>query len=114
MRTALQERPVHNRHAAPTVLCIDDDPDVSGAIERRLSRYEARIAEWSRLCVVTTAAEESLLRSFAPWARTAVVPNGVDLEEYVPATHPCLDPTLIFTGAMDYFPNVDAVEHFCQ
>jgi sugar transferase (PEP-CTERM/EpsH1 system associated) len=81
---------------------------------RRLRRYEARIAEWSRRCVVTTAAEESLLRSFAPWARTAVVPNGVDLEEYVPAVHPCLDPTMIFTGAMDYFPNVDAVEHFCQ
>ena len=43
MRTALQERPLHNRHAAATILCIDDDPDVSGAIERRLSRYDVHL-----------------------------------------------------------------------
>src|SRR5215831_10442305 len=27
-------------HQRPTILCIDDDPDVSGAIQRRLSRYD--------------------------------------------------------------------------
>ena len=43
MKTALTDRPVRNRHAAPTILCIDDDPDVSGAIERRLSRYDVRL-----------------------------------------------------------------------
>jgi len=43
MRTALQDRPISNRHAAPTILCIDDDPEVSGAIERRLSRYDVQL-----------------------------------------------------------------------
>src|SRR5262245_20793995 len=28
---------------APTILCIDDDPEVSGAIERRLSKYKVRV-----------------------------------------------------------------------
>jgi sugar transferase (PEP-CTERM/EpsH1 system associated) len=80
---------------------------------RRLRRYEAEITRWGRLAVLTTPAEEALLRSFAPWARTAVVPNGVDLDYYAPG-EPATAPTLIFTGAMDYFPNADAVEHFCE
>ena len=43
MKTAITDRPVRNSHAAPTILCIDDDPDVSGAIERRLSRYDVQL-----------------------------------------------------------------------
>ena len=42
MKTALQDRPVGSSRATPTILCIDDDPEVSGAMERRLSRYEVR------------------------------------------------------------------------
>src|SRR6266705_4540415 len=43
--------------------------------------------------------------------------NGVDLEYFTPpqdaggTTEP---PMLVFTGAMDYFPNVDAVDYFCR
>ena len=43
MKTALLDRPVARRQAQPTVLCIDDDPEVSGAIERRLSRYDVHL-----------------------------------------------------------------------
>jgi DNA-binding response OmpR family regulator len=43
MKTALQDRPATNRGAAPTILCIDDDPEVSGAIELRLSRYDVHL-----------------------------------------------------------------------
>lgn len=78
---------------------------------RRLRRFEAEAVRWGRRCILATAAEEALLKSFAPWARTSVVPNGVDLAGYGP---PADAPTVIFTGAMDYFPNVDAVQHFCQ
>jgi sugar transferase (PEP-CTERM/EpsH1 system associated) len=77
---------------------------------RRLRAFEAEAVRWGARCILATAAEETLLRSFAPWARTAVVPNGVDLDGYGP---PADAPTVIFTGAMDYLPNVDAVEHFC-
>jgi sugar transferase (PEP-CTERM/EpsH1 system associated) len=77
---------------------------------RRLRAFEAEAVRWGNRCILATAAEETLLRSFAPWARTSVVPNGVDLDGYGP---PADAPTVIFTGAMDYLPNVDAVEHFC-
>ncbi len=77
---------------------------------RRLRRFESEAVRWGERCILATAAEETLLRGFAPWARTAVIPNGVDLTGYAP---PGDAPTVIFTGAMDYLPNVDAVEHFC-
>jgi len=77
---------------------------------RRLRAFEAEAVRWGHRCILATAAEEALLRSFAPWARTAVIPNGVELDGYAP---PADAPTVIFTGAMDYLPNVDAVEYFC-
>jgi DNA-binding response OmpR family regulator len=43
MKTALQDRPVRHRRAPPTILCIDDDPEVSRAIELRLSRYDVHL-----------------------------------------------------------------------
>jgi DNA-binding response OmpR family regulator len=43
MKTSRLDRPVSSNPEAPTILCIDDDPDVSGAIERRLSKYDAHL-----------------------------------------------------------------------
>jgi len=81
---------------------------------RRLQAYEAGIARWARLCLLATSAEESLLRSFAPWARTAVIPNGIDLAYYTPVSADPGRPAVLFTGAMDDLPNIDAVRHFCD
>lgn len=79
---------------------------------QRLRCYEAAVAWKARLCILATRVEEALLRSFAPWANTAVVPNGVDLKYYAPNGKKGTDPVLIFTGAMDYLPNIDAVHYF--
>ena len=43
MKTSLLDRSVGSNPATPTILCIDDDPDVSGAIERRLSNYDVDV-----------------------------------------------------------------------
>ena len=44
-----------------------------------------------------------------------VVPTGVDTRKFVPAppstTNP---PRIVFTGSMDWEPNIDAVEYFCR
>ena len=80
---------------------------------RRLQAAEAEIARWAEVCLLATQAEEDLLKSFAPWARSAVVSNGIDLAFYEPvATSPGAS-AVLFTGAMDYLPNVDAVTYFC-
>src|SRR4029077_11745244 len=47
-------------------------------------------------------------------ARTAVVPNGVNLDFFrpAPASLPRETQTLLFFGAIDYYPNTDAVLFF--
>lgn len=80
---------------------------------RRLQAAEAEIARWAEVCLLATQAEEDLLKSFAPWARSAVVSNGIDLAFYEPVATSPGAPTVLFTGAMDYLPNVDAVTYFC-
>ena len=80
---------------------------------RRLQGAEGDIARWARVCLLATHAEESMLKSFAPWARSAVVPNGIDLAYYKPVSETVAHPVVLFTGAMDYLPNIDAVSHFC-
>lgn len=81
---------------------------------RRLETAEADVARWARVCLLATEAEEKLLKGFAPWARSAVMPNGIDLDYYQPVGGPSGQPVVLFTGAMDYLPNVDAVRYFCD
>ena len=47
----------------------------------------------------------------------SVISNGVDIEYFAPEAitkNQARVPIIVFTGAMDYFPNVDAVEYFCK
>jgi glycosyltransferase involved in cell wall biosynthesis len=88
------------------------------AIEWRKVRREERHA-WSHLdgCTVTSVRDQELLLSDEPTAHTAVVPNGVDLEFFRPSRQPqqpaAQDPqTLLFFGAIDYYPNTDAMLFF--
>jgi sugar transferase (PEP-CTERM/EpsH1 system associated) len=81
---------------------------------RRLQGCEAEIARWAQRCVLATAPEEALLKSFAPWARTSVIPNGIDLDYFRPVQREGAPAAVIFTGAMDYLPNIDAVRYFCD
>ena len=86
-----------------------------------LERYERKIAGLFDASVVVTEAEAQLLRSLAPAAsdRIHAVANGVDyayfdpgIESDDPFGHGCR--ALVFTGAMDYRANVDAVDWFAS
>ncbi len=84
-------------------------------IEWRKVRREERYA-WSHLdgCTLTSARDQAMLLSDEPLAHTAVVPNGVDLSFFRPSPLRAPDeaPSLLFFGAMDYFPNTDAMTFF--
>lgn len=82
---------------------------------KRLRAYEAELARGAARVVLATAAERDLLAGFAPEARAVAIPNGVDLEFFSPLPLPkSKRPTLVFTGQMDYFANVDGIVHFAD
>lgn len=94
---------------------------VFGREGERLLAFERSIAQRADACVFVTAAEAELFRRLAPEcaARVCHAPNGVDTEFFSP--QPDLanpfgtdEEAIVFTGAMDYWPNIDAVTWFAQ
>ena len=88
---------------------------------RQLLRYERQVARAYDASLFVSAPEADLFRQLAPEsvARIGHFSNGVDTDYFSPA-HDFASPyapgerALVFTGAMDYWPNVDAVQWFCQ
>lgn len=91
---------------------------------RQLLRYERQVASQYDASLFVSAPEADLFRQLAPEsvARIGHFSNGVDTEYFSPdhADHDFASPfaagerALVFTGAMDYWPNVDAVQWFCD
>ncbi|MCS7260592.1 MAG: glycosyltransferase [Anaerolineae bacterium] len=81
---------------------------------RRLRRYEGEICRRVDQVVAVSEMDRQGILSVAPEVSITVVPNGVDLEEYegYRGTKECFD--LVFTGKMDFRPNVDAMLWFCD
>jgi sugar transferase (PEP-CTERM/EpsH1 system associated) len=81
---------------------------------RRLLSYERQLAARAfRTLVRTEAEKDDCLRLFDE-GRFDILANGVDLEYFRPPSEPSSQPSIVFTGVMDYFPNVQAVTHFCN
>lgn len=80
----------------------------------RMARYERRaLARFDHVIAVSRQDRDHML-AMCPECRISVVPTGVDTKQYRPGASPSPDPPLVvFTGSMDWEPNVDAVEYFC-
>jgi sugar transferase (PEP-CTERM/EpsH1 system associated) len=82
---------------------------------RQMRAAELRCWSQSRGVLVTSTREASLIKLSLPNAAVHVVPNGVDLENFRDADNACeIGDHIVFTGAMDYYPNIDAVLHFAR
>ncbi len=80
----------------------------------RFRKFEE--AAWRQVhgCVVTSAREEPVVREVAPEIATAVVPNGVDVERFMPGGDPVEPRTVVFNGILDYRPNLDAAHYLVK
>jgi polysaccharide biosynthesis protein PslH len=76
-------------------------------------RREERAA-WQQFDGITLTSErdERLLRRDAPDKRTAVIPNGVDTEFFRPSAGQPEPGTILFFGAINYYPNTEGLLYF--
>ncbi|HYW39408.1 MAG TPA: glycosyltransferase [Terriglobales bacterium] len=103
---------------------------------RKMLRYERAVVRKFQHVIAVSANDRSIMMQWVDADRVTVVPTGVDLAQYRPdpasldpaiSDPPTSDPTtsdpnplaasaplITFVGAMDWEPNVDAVEYFCS
>ena len=85
----------------------------------RLLTFEKKVNKWFDSSIFISKKEAELFRGYHPRARNIkVVPNGVDHEFFDPAQTEDKDhfpsPLIMFSGAMDYYANVDGVAWFAK
>jgi polysaccharide biosynthesis protein PslH len=84
---------------------------------QKLAAYERRVCRLADAVVAVSDADRAALQRLSPGLAVTVVPNGVDLDFYRPGVVAPADigpHSLVFTGKMDYRPNVDAVLWFAD
>jgi len=85
---------------------------------QRLVRYEARTVEAVDGVIFVSEEDREALSAIAKPRLAAVVQNGVDTALFArqagKGRFTTGGPNLVFTGTMDFRPNVDAVSWFCQ
>ncbi|HUZ73893.1 MAG TPA: TIGR03087 family PEP-CTERM/XrtA system glycosyltransferase [Stellaceae bacterium] len=89
--------------------------------QRKLLAFERRIASAFDGTLLASSAEAELFRRLAPEAaaRVHAMPNGIDAAFFdpdrdYPNPFPRLAPAVVFTGAMDYWPNIQAATWFAR
>jgi sugar transferase (PEP-CTERM/EpsH1 system associated) len=88
---------------------------------RQLLRYERQVAHKFDASLFVSQPEAQLFRQLVPDCahKIGFFNNGVDTD-YFSSAHPLSNPyrsdeaVMVFTGAMDYWPNIDAVQWFAR
>jgi sugar transferase (PEP-CTERM/EpsH1 system associated) len=82
-----------------------------------LAEYEKRIARTFDHVLVVSQQEKSVFPGGGNTPNLEAMSNGVDLEFFKPdqfGTRAPACPTLVFTGAMDYRPNIEGIRWFVE
>jgi glycosyltransferase involved in cell wall biosynthesis len=81
----------------------------------KMANYERRALGKFDHVIAVSDRDRDEMRAVDPHCPITVVPTGVDIEKYPIVPSASGDPPiLIFTGSMDWEPNIDAVEYFCK
>ncbi|HID89771.1 MAG TPA: glycosyltransferase, partial [Anaerolineae bacterium] len=83
----------------------------------RLRRFEAWTCRQADQVVAVSDADAAALQTLVPGLSPVILPNGIEVDAYrpdIPPTPGMGEAALVFTGKMDFRPNVDAVLWFAQ
>ncbi len=82
---------------------------------KKVLKYESEILGQFNLNLVCSEEDKKYLISKHQQSNIEVLPNGVDIKKFKMGNHNyAKNNTLLFTGNMDYAPNVDAVIYFVK
>jgi len=82
--------------------------------QKRVFHYEQVLNDYN-MSLVCSREDLEYLKQENGIRNVKLLPNGVDLETFSSQEHDyTLDKTILFTGNMDYAPNVDAVDYFAR
>jgi sugar transferase (PEP-CTERM/EpsH1 system associated) len=118
--------------------CILDEHNVETLILKRCAKVESNILkkifflsqankmlnfeadlvkQFTRCLVVSEEDKYNLIELSKGGASVEVIPNGVDLKYFYLQDNlrtPEEENSIVFTGSMDWLPNIDAVRYFCK
>ncbi|MDE3090684.1 MAG: glycosyltransferase [Chloroflexota bacterium] len=93
---------------------------------KKLERYERAICQHADRIVACSDADANAISALLKTqsairnlhSAITVVPNGVDIDHFIPSTEVCAKPlaelSMVFAGKMDFRPNIDAMLWFCD
>ena len=80
----------------------------------RMSRYERRTLSRFHHIVAVSENDRQQMLAMDPSCEITVNPTGVDTQQFqVAPPASTAPPRIVFTGSMDWEPNIDAMEYFC-
>jgi sugar transferase (PEP-CTERM/EpsH1 system associated) len=81
---------------------------------RTLLEFERELAHQVSENIFCTPLEQKIFQEQIPGASSMVLRNGVDLDYYCPSPESAEPGHLVFTGVMDYLPNIDGCVFFVE
>lgn len=79
---------------------------------KKLRKYESVMYTKFGICLTVSEKDKERLKQISPETNAAVIPNGVDTTYFDLSTEVSEPNSLIFTGMMNWLPNVDAMLYF--
>jgi len=81
----------------------------------KMARYERETLRRFHHIIAVSETDKQQMLAMDPTCSISVVPTGVDTEKYqVFPSASGNPPRIVFTGSMDWEPNIDAMEWFCR
>lgn len=84
----------------------------------KLKRFERAVCLQADAVVAVSQPDADAIAALDQNIKPLVIPNGVDCDYYVPSDGVCAKPlaelSIVFTGKMDYRPNIDACVWFAE
>ncbi|UCE65287.1 MAG: glycosyltransferase, partial [Candidatus Zixiibacteriota bacterium] len=80
---------------------------------RKLRNYEKRVLNKFEMNLAVSENDKDLFMQMAPNSIFEVIPNGTDTRYFRP-TDGSVSRELIFVGGLNWYPNRDAMIHFCE